>query len=104
MTEKEISALKNTAKYEFYKEYVEPLEKSHDELVDEVERLERRIKRLEEELQGANKVKEAALNGDILQREKLENESIRATAQRLYEKNKLLEKELQHERANKRRN
>lgn len=43
-----IMALINTAKYAYYKQYVENLEKEHDRLVDENESLKRSEKRYRE--------------------------------------------------------
>lgn len=39
MTTEEYLAIETAAKYKFYKDYVEDLEKAHDKLLDEVIRL-----------------------------------------------------------------
>lgn len=48
-TDEEFEALSVSSKYKFYKDYVEQLEKDHDELLDENEKLKKKNKALKME-------------------------------------------------------
>lgn len=46
LTDEELESLITTRLYKYYKDYVEPLEIEHDELIDEVEKLKKKNKSL----------------------------------------------------------
>ena len=69
-TEEEVQTLITTAKYKYYEDYVKPLEIAHDELLDNVKKAEKEIKKLKEKnkllkmevTRKANKIKALGVN------------------------------------------
>jgi len=66
-----IEALENTAKYAFYKEYVEPLEIEHDELLDALDESRHEINGLRKQIQKLKESKKQPFKEDtaVLRRE-----------------------------------
>lgn len=60
-----IEALENTAKYTFYKEYVEPLEIEHDELLDSLDESRQEINELRKQIQKLKETKKQPLKEDV---------------------------------------
>lgn len=50
LSDKEYQAIQVTAKYQFYKEYVEPLEVEYDKLLDEVVTLRKENRKLKKKI------------------------------------------------------
>jgi predicted nuclease with TOPRIM domain len=50
LSDKEYQAIQTIAKYQFYKEYVEPLEAEYDKLLDEVIKLKKENRKLKKKI------------------------------------------------------